>query len=218
MKRFIALMLLLGISIWGYSQNITMVTYHPSKYGNYEILNTTGETILASETSDSDVLISNTLTVPNDVSVVQFDTTTITSVFFVGNTSKPNDIAVSENVTFKDDVDISGNLTANTSVSGGTFNTGDITSDGAADVTGTLSVGDDLRLVGVVAAEVDNATFSSGSFAQPVIDTFQVKNGGTYWTLSDSGLTRPLDLSWSTIEYAEQGTTTTTQLTLLIAN
>lgn len=214
MKKFITLLILFSIASLGYAQNITMVTYHPSKYGNYDTLDTSGDTTLASETSSSEVTFAS-LTSPYDVSVVQLDTTTVTSNFLVGDADPTVDLNIAETLTLTDTLEIEGNLTVDTSANSGNISIEDFTVHDVGDVTGTFAVGNDLKVVG-------NGDFASGNFnnvsgSNMTIDNLQIKkSNGTYWTFNESGMTKSKRLTWDTIIYLRHSSTETARKTLLV--
>lgn len=222
MKKFMILLILFSIAVLGYSQNIAMVTYHPSKYGNYDVLDTSGYTILASETTSPDsVVVFSNLTSPYDVNVVQLDSK-YNPNFLVGNASNRIDMDVEETVTLSGKLDVGGNLTVVADPGQGrniTIEDFEVRS-GDGDVTGTLNVINDLTTFGSNNYINGNGTFSRLTGSHFVIEDLTLTSGGDRWTFPQTGvgivMKKTDTLTWNTIEYYPGSSTTTAFLTLLV--
>lgn len=216
MKKIMTLLFLFSIVSLGYAQNISMVTYHPSKYGNYDVLDTVGDTTLASETSGSSVDFSN-VTSPYDVNVIRTDTTTVSANFLVGNVGNTTDIDVAETLTLSDTLDIEGNLTL-TAAGSRNILFEDFVVRGAGSVTGTFNVVDNFVTTDI--NTVTNGDFDALRGRNFVVDVLKITSGVTTWTFPETGpgivISKDDELKWDTIQYYPSGSTTTTYLTLLV--
>jgi len=216
MKRILFVLGILVMGNLGFSQTIDMVSYHPSKYGNYDKMITYGDTKLATERGDVKIagILKGRSSASSSTSVYikELPGTAVPPVIYVGTSSDPPDaVKVDRSALIKGEVTIDNDLTVTNKVNnnellGGfrTLNTshyGNRSEENVSINKNLYFLSDDGSGIFGYLARTGSGT--SLAYIGAVAELRTKKKDDTYWVFPRNALVSSSTLSWTTINYLD---------------